>query len=109
MRHAKGRHVPGRMNATEAEYERLFLGRAPHGYEEITLVLGDGARFTPDFWTLGPDDVLEFHEVKGHWREAAKVRIRVAASKYPQFRFLAFRCENGQWSRESFGPADVAA
>lgn len=107
---AKGRRtVTGRMNGLEAEYENLFLRAEPHGFEEITLVVGDGARYTPDFWTLGADDVLEFHEVKGHWREAAKVRIRVAARQYPQFRFMAFRCEKGVWTRERFGPEDVAA
>ena len=110
MRLARGRtKVADPRNGTEREYAALFLARRPHGFEEITLVIGDGARYTPDYWTLGDDDVLEFHEVKGHWREAAKVRIRAAALKYPQFRFLAIRHEKGQWVRESFGPGEVAA
>jgi hypothetical protein len=63
MRQAKGRrHVTGRMNGTEAEYARLFLGDRVWGFEAITLRLGDDCRYTPDFWVLGDDDVLEFHE-----------------------------------------------
>jgi hypothetical protein len=96
------------MNKTEQEYENLFLGQKPHGFEEITLALGGGARYTPDFWVQGDDDVLEFHEVKGHWREAAKVRIKVASAKYPQFRFKAFRKEKKVWHVEPFGLEDAA-
>jgi hypothetical protein len=43
----------------------------------------------------------------------AKVKITVAAEKFPQFRFMAFRKlkkkEGGGWVRERFGPADLAA
>jgi hypothetical protein len=43
----------------------------------------------------------------------AKVKITVAAEKFPQFRFMAFRklkkSEGGGWVRERFGPADLAA
>lgn len=111
MRLAKARRVAGRMNQTEAEYERLFLGRNVHGFEEITLRLGDDCRYTPDFFVVADDGVLEFHECKGFWREDAKVKIRVAAEKYPMFRFRAFRKlpKGGGWERESFGPEDQAA
>lgn len=110
MRRARGRHIRGRMNGTEAEYARLFLGQRVHGFEEITLRLGDDLRYTPDFWVLGDGDVLEFHEVKGFWRDDARVKIRAAAERYPHFRFLAFRKlpKGGGWQRESFGPEDAA-
>ena len=116
-RFAKGRRVRGRapagtrMNGTEAEYEALFLGNRVHGFEELTFRLGDDCRYTPDFWTMGDDDVLELHEVKGHWEDAAKVKIRVAAERYPNFRFMAFRRltkkQGGGWEREHFGAEDV--
>jgi hypothetical protein len=109
VRLAKARTPASRMNATEADYARTFLGTSPHGFEEITLRLGDDCRYTPDFWVLGPDDVLEFHEVKGHWRDDAKVKIRTASEKYPQFRFKAFRRVKGTWHVERFGPEDAAA
>ena len=108
IRQAKGRrHVRGRMNKTEAEYERLFLGGKAHGYEEITLRLGDDCRLTIDFWMLADDDVLEFHEVKGFWRDDAKVKLRVAAERYPHFRFRAFRKDKTGWHVEHFGPEDA--
>lgn len=107
MRKAKARRVAGRMNGTEAEYAATFLTKKLHGFEEITLRIGDDCRYTPDFWVLADDDVLEFHEVKGFWRDDAKVKIRVAAEKYPQFRFLAWRRVKGTWQRETFGPEDL--
>jgi hypothetical protein len=98
------------MNKTEAAYARsLDALRITYGFEEITLRLGDDCRYTPDFWVLGADDVLEFHEVKGFWRDDAKVKIRVAAERYPHFRFLAFRYVRGIWEVERFGPEDAAA
>lgn len=95
------------MNGTEADFERTFLTRKVHGFEEITLRLGDDCRYTPDFWSLGDDDVIEFDEVKGFWRDDAKVKIRVAAEKFPQFRFRAWRRVKGRWERETFGPEDL--
>jgi hypothetical protein len=105
---AKARRVAGRMNKTEAEYEKLFLSNKPHGFEEITLRLGDDCRLTVDFWVIGDDDVLELHEVKGFWRDDAKVKLRVAAEKYPWIRFKAFRKVKGQWQVEHFGLEDAA-
>lgn len=114
MRYAKGRrHVAGVMNGLEKEYRDTFLMKKVHGFEQITLKLADDCRYTPDFWVLADDDVLEFHETKGRWMDDAKVKIKVAAAQYPQFRFKAFRKlprnQGGGWVRESFGPTDVAA
>jgi hypothetical protein len=109
---AKVRKAASRMNGQEQEYANLFLGQLDHGFEEIALRLADGSWYTPDFWVKAKDDVLEFHEVKGHWREAARVRIRVAAERYPQFRFKAFRklpkALGGMWQVEHFGQPDAA-
>lgn len=108
QRFAKGRrHVAGVMNKLEAEYEKLFLGSKPHGFEQIKLKLADKTYLTPDFWVLGDDDVLEFHETKGHWMDDARVKIKVAADQYPQFRFLAIRKDKSGWKMERFGPEDV--
>lgn len=96
------------MNATEAEFEKLFLGTRPHGFEEITLRLGDDCRYTPDFWYLDDDDVFCFAEVKGFWRDDAKVKLRVAADRFPMFRFVAWRRVKGAWQREHFGQEDAA-
>lgn len=88
----------GVMNKTEARYaEDLELGRRNGAYlwwafEPITLRLAKGARFTPDFAVLTSAGALEFHETKGGFiREAAMVRLKVAASHYPfVFRLVQF-------------------
>ena len=105
---AKGRIPKDPRNGQEIEYEQLFLMGRAHGYEQIKLNIGQDAWYTPDYWVLGPDDVLEFHEVKGHWREAAKVRIRAAAKLYPWFRFRAAHYDRAtkQWQIEHFGPSE---
>lgn len=113
-RFAKGRrHVTGRMNGLEREYRDTFLMQKIHGFEEITLRIGEDCRFTPDFFVLAEDDVLEFHETKGRWMDDAKVKMRVAADRFPQFRFKAFRklpkAQGGGWVEEGFGAEDAAA
>ncbi len=110
---AKARRVAGRMNSYEAEYEALFLGQLVHGYEAITLRLGADCRFTPDFFVIAGDDVLEFHEVKGSFiRDDAKVKLRVAAEMYPMFRFRMFAKQpkklGGLWLETPFGLEDAA-
>lgn len=39
--------------------------------------------FKPDYSVWMPDRTLEMHECKGLWREAARVRIKIARSLYP--------------------------
>ena len=48
-------------------------------YEPASFRIAEGARYTPDFLVVLPDKSWECHEVKGHWREAAKVRSKVFA------------------------------
>lgn len=57
------------------------------GCQNITLKLADDCRYTPDFSFIGPDGRVVFFEVKGFWRDDAKVKIQVAAR---QFRWAAF-------------------
>jgi hypothetical protein len=96
------------MNKLEADFEQWFLMGKPHGFEQIKLRLADKTYYTPDFWVLGDDDVLEFHETKGGpWMDDARVKIKVAAERYPQFRFRAWRYVKGVWHTEPFGPEDI--
>jgi hypothetical protein len=107
-RFAKGRRrVAGVKNKTEQAFEDTFLRGKQHGFEEITLKLADDCRYTPDYWSLDDDDVLAFDEVKGFWRDDAKVKIKLAAKLFPQFRFRAWRYEKKTWVRERFGPEDA--
>lgn len=53
--------------------------------QAITLRLGNGVRYTPDFFRPSPDAV--FYEVKGFMRDDAAVKIKVAATLFPWWRF----------------------
>lgn len=72
-----------------------------YDYEPERLRLGDGSFYKPDFRVVASDLVIEMHEVKGHWREAAKVRIKVAADLHP-YRFKAVKKSGNGWMEESF-------
>ncbi len=74
-------------------------------YEPAKLLIAGGkhtARFTCDFLVQYSDGRIEWHEVKGRWMEAARVRIKVAASTYPFWKFRAVTRENGSWIYEDF-------
>lgn len=71
------------------------------GFEAISLKLGNGAYYTPDFMVIENDGTLRFEETKGHWREAARVRIKVASSLYP-CKFTALQLKKGEWETEDF-------
>ena len=102
--------VRGTMNKTEAAYAQHLEGQKLLGavewflFEGATLRLGQDARYTPDFIVMRAG-YLEMHEVKGFWAEAAKVRIRVAASMFP-FRFVAVKKlakkNGGGWEETEF-------
>lgn len=106
-----GRAFGRGMNKTEARYAQdLELQKRAgtilwYKFEGFTLTLAPGARFTPDFAVLHCSETLEFHEIKGFWREAARVRIKVAASLYP-FKFIAIQAvkqkDGGGWKVEKF-------
>lgn len=98
-----------RMNKLESAYAAEVLGPClANGqvtwfdFEPFRMRLAEGAWFTPDFGVITGMGRLEFHETKGFWREAARVRIKVAARLYP-FRFVACQRERGGiWKYEEF-------
>jgi len=68
------------------------------GHEPIKLKLGKGAWYTPDFGVVEKDSSFTFYETKGSFfREAAKVRLKVARSTYPFFNFVVARKTKGTW------------
>jgi hypothetical protein len=107
-----------KMNRTEEGYSAHLLLRrqagevAWYGFEAMTLRLADQTRFTVDFAVLVPagDGAfrLEGHEVKGgFFREAARVRVRVAASEYPWISFVVVRLVRGRWTFEPVPPGEL--
>ncbi len=110
--YALGRLKTGAMNKTEAAYERdlrdaLSLGDIQwYRFEGVKLRLADKTFYTPDFAVMAADGVMEMHEVKGHWLDDARAKIKIAAEQYP-FRFRAIKAkakrDGGGWAVEDFG------
>lgn len=94
-----------RMNKWEAAYDAELRVKWAAGviqwyaFEPFKLRLADNTYYTPDFAVIDGGK-LEFHEVKGFWREDALVKFKVAAEKFP-FLFCAWRklrvSEGGGW------------
>ena len=96
------------MNKLEADYA-IRLAGSLWSFEVVTLKLAADCRYTPDFMVINREDgVVEFHEVKGHWRDDAKVKLRVAAEKFPMFRFFAAQRDKGCWTITAYGLPDAA-
>ena len=104
---ALGHLKPGTMNKTEAAYaQRLELLRRAGEilwweFEAVKLKLAPDTFYSPDFAVMSADHVLEMHEVKGFWRDDARVKIKVAAELFP-FRFLAVKRDKQDWAIEAF-------
>jgi hypothetical protein len=106
---ALGRLPIGSLNKTELAYQaelerRRALGDVLwHRFEGIKLRLADNTFYTPDFAVMMKDGTMCCHEVKGWFRDDAKVKIKVAASLYP-FKFIVVRTRpkkaGGGWSEE---------
>ena len=100
------------MNKTEAAYDRhLELRRmagevAWYGFEAAKLRLAYKTFYTPDFLVILADGEVQFHEVKGFWRDDARVKIKIAAEQLP-FRFLAIHKTKDGWETEYFGRQEV--
>jgi hypothetical protein len=104
---ALGRLKSGRMNKTEQAYDQVLKIRQRAGevawykFEAINLRLADNTFYKPDFFVMLSDGTLEVHEVKGHWTDDARVKIKVAADLYP-LRFVAIKRVGGDWKTEEF-------
>jgi hypothetical protein len=96
--------IPGR-NKLEKSYGQHLATLKRAGeiidfrYEPLSLRIGHSAWYKPDFLVI-KEDCFEFHETKGHMREAAFVRLKACATKYPWFRFLLIKdpTGKGQWN-----------
>lgn len=91
-----------RMNKTERAYAIYLEAQRRAGgiilwrYERLTLKLADDTRYTPDFYVLLPDGQIQLVETKGFFRDDAKVKLKVAATEFPEFHFwLALKDGSG--------------
>lgn len=73
--------------------------------QAITLVLANGCRYTPDFCVFGHENQLIAYEVKGpFFRDDAKVKLKVAASVFPEIEFVLAERKNGAWTETKIYP-----
>lgn len=108
---ALGRLKVGAMNKTEAAYAATLEQRKHDGdvswfkFEGLKFRLADNTFYTPDFAVLLSNGELEAHEVKGHWQDDARAKIKIAADMYP-LRFIAIKVrakkDGGGWTVEEF-------
>ena len=89
-----------KMNKTEAKYAD-FLEQRKHlkeiidyRFEPFGLRLAPNTFYHPDFIVVFPDR-FEIHEVKGFWRDDAKVKYKVAADMFPWVRFMVVKLKKG--------------
>lgn len=95
-----------KLNKTEAEYLMYIrcLGFAWIGVQNITLKLGHDCRYTPDFVTVDKNGHLDVREVKGFFRDDAKVKIKVAARMFPWMTFQVVRKAKTGWEHQIVKP-----
>lgn len=99
--------IAPRLNKTEAAFLSYLRQERKYVFiyvQEVTLKLANDCRYTPDFATMDANFYFTFWEVKGFWRDDARVKIKVAAAKYPWARFIAVQRKNGRWVEEAIRP-----
>lgn len=105
---AKARKVKGVMNGLERRFhDWLIEQRYTPRYEAITFRLADRTTYCPDFMVQAEDATLTFYEVKGYWGKGnGRVKVKVAAELYPEFRFVGVQWRDNAWTFEAFPPAE---
>jgi len=105
---ARERHIPGKMNKLELDYAQRLKTRLLAGeivdfkFEPMKLKLADNTTYTPDFMVITNEGEMQLHEVKGHWEDDARVKIKVAAAMFWMFKFIAVQRERTIWKFEEF-------
>jgi len=93
------------MNKLEAAFARELSCRPAilwWGFEPLKLRLAKKCFYTPDFGVLYKDRSFHLYEVKGFWREDARVKLKVAAQSFPMFSFHAVTRTKSGWRQEDF-------
>jgi hypothetical protein len=108
---ALGRLKSGTKNKAEIRYEEEVLKPSMmagnilwYAFEGIKLKLADRTFITIDYAVLPKSGVMELHDVKGHraiYLDDAKVKMKVAADKFPFVFKVAFMPRGGRpWEVE---------
>lgn len=97
---------PPEGNKTEQAFGLWLLSGVQHGtyqwyaYEPWKLRLAKKTWYTPDFVALTNLGFLWVYEVKGFWRDDARVKIKVAAETYKFLKFVAVTKDGPRWKFE---------
>jgi hypothetical protein len=94
----------------QLEADKLAGRIAKYQFESVRLKLADLTYYNPDWYVLCADGTVELVEVKGSWnapnQDKSRVKLKVAAEQYPEFRFVAItrlpKKAGGGWEREEF-------
>ena len=107
--HARASFRPGEMNQLEKRYrDHLHLLRINGDvlwfkYNALKLRLAEKTFYIPDFAVVFSDYTIGIDEVKGHWEDDARVKIKVAAATYPfRFRAVTWDRQTQAWEYEIF-------
>ncbi len=102
------------MNGLEARYAREVLDIrkmageiVSYRFGSVKLRLAKRTWYTPDFFVLVSGEWfpwIEVHETKGHWEDDARVKIKMAAEIYREYRFIAVQHKKGIWVYEEIKP-----
>ncbi len=90
------------MNKTEAAYSRHLDVLKSTGeildwvFEPFRIILAAKTTYLPDFLVIKQH--FEIHEVKGFMRDDAAVKIKVAASLFPWWKFIIVKKAKEGWS-----------
>jgi hypothetical protein len=102
------RREPGRMNGWEKRYSLLLEQQMRAGeiqyfrFDSLKLRLAPKTFYDTDFLVVTRSGEVEVHEVKGHWEDDARVKVKVAAEMFP-FRFKAITLDpKTGWKEEEF-------
>lgn len=110
------RRQPGVMNKLEERFwdevqHSISMPEVFHGmmwpvecrYECTTLKLAKDLRYTPDFQIIDSEGHIWFFETKGFWRDDARAKIKMAAEKFQEYRFVsASWTKRDGWKFEEF-------
>ena len=96
-----------KMNKTEARFETDVLRLSQlagelvwYRYEPLKFRLGANLHYTPDFVGVDNTGQVIVWEVKGFWRDDARVKIKAAATAFPWIRFRAVQLKKKAWVTE---------
>ena len=99
----------GQKNKTETRFENdylrpwLTIGQIKeYAFEDTTLRLANGFRYTPDFRTVASDGkTTVFYEIKGAFiRDKGTATVKVAAAQFPFYKFILCQWTKGEWLQQ---------